>query len=126
MRVLGLEDEAVAFYDTVSNATIVSARSRMYWEQAAHRPLNIRPDVEDELVDEERMGPKFLRDFEQAKRDRERKSSVADAEGNGETTVKMEPKEELLQLTRGGEDEWGEKQSGSHRGRASGGGKSGD
>lgn len=70
LRVLGLEEEALAFYDIISTATIVSSRSRMYWGRAAHRPLNIRPDIDDEDVDEERIGPKFLREFEQSKKDR--------------------------------------------------------
>jgi len=70
LRVLGLEDEAMAFYDTISCATIVSSRSRMYWRRAAHRPLNIRPDLdEDEAdVDDERIGTKFLWEFEQNKK----------------------------------------------------------
>ena len=40
----------------------------MYWERAAHRPLNIRPDLDDEVVDEQRIGLRFLRDFERAKK----------------------------------------------------------
>jgi hypothetical protein len=39
----------------------------MFWARAAHRPLNIPPDLDEEDADEadERLGPKFLWDFEQ-------------------------------------------------------------
>lgn len=40
----------------------------MYWGRAAHRPLNIRPDIDDYDIQDERIGPKFLWEFEQAKR----------------------------------------------------------
>lgn len=91
MRVLGLEDEALAFYDAISTATIVSSRSRMYWERAAHRPLNIRPDVDDEDIDKERMGPKFLREFEQSKREHIQEESVVENGAASATIVQEEP-----------------------------------
>jgi hypothetical protein len=40
----------------------------MYWGRAAHRALNIRPDIDDDEIDE-RIGPRFLREFEQSKRE---------------------------------------------------------
>jgi hypothetical protein len=61
----------------------------MYWERAAHRPLNIRPDVEED-VDEERIGPKFLREFEQAKREETHQKPEARDEETGATITKAE------------------------------------
>jgi hypothetical protein len=43
----------------------------MYWGRAAHRPLNIRPDINDDDIEDERIGPKFLWEFEQAKKAQE-------------------------------------------------------
>ena len=40
----------------------------MYWGRAAHRPLNIRPDIDGDDIEDERIGPKFLWEFEQAKK----------------------------------------------------------
>ena len=90
LRVLGLEEEALAFYDVIATASVVSPRSRMYWERAAHRPLNIRPDVEEEVVDEVRMGPKFLREFEQARKDRARTAPGAETAEDDPTITKSE------------------------------------
>ena len=80
LRVLGLEEEALAFYAVISQAHMVSARSRTYWTRAASRPLNIAPHVDDTDVEMEKCrGPEFLWDFEQ-----ERKSTIENAkEGNG-------------------------------------------
>jgi hypothetical protein len=44
----------------------------MYWERAAHRPVNIRPDIDDDDIGDERIGSKFLWEFEQAKKEREK------------------------------------------------------
>ncbi|KAK0103597.1 hypothetical protein ONS95_005609 [Cadophora gregata] len=72
LRVLGLEDEAQAFYDALEqNALRVSARSREYWRRAARRTLNLRPDLEDRQIDGDddlSVGPKFLREFEELQR----------------------------------------------------------
>ncbi|KAG9231146.1 opioid growth factor receptor conserved region-domain-containing protein [Amylocarpus encephaloides] len=65
LRVLGLEDEAVAFYATlVANSRRSSSRSREYWRRAAFRSLNIRPN--DEYVDDHDLsvGETFLRNYE--------------------------------------------------------------
>lgn len=93
LRVLGLEDEAIAFYDAISTATVISSRSRMYWDRAAHRPLNIRPDIDDDDIDDERIGPKYLREFEQLKKNQEQDkletaenhSTSAETKGDGES-----------------------------------------
>lgn len=68
LRVLGLEDEAVAFYNAISQARAVSANSLMYWRRAATRPLNIAPHIRDaEAETLQCSGPEFLRRFEQEK-----------------------------------------------------------
>jgi len=68
LRILGLEGEAQAFYDTVSCETRVSPMSRMYWGRAMSRPLNVAPDVDDEDAGgQDDVGPKFLRDFDSEK-----------------------------------------------------------
>ncbi|KAF4628294.1 hypothetical protein G7Y89_g9860 [Cudoniella acicularis] len=76
LRVLGLEDEAVAFYNALSaNSTGSNSQSREFWRRAAFRSLNLRPDLEDVDDSDRSIGPKFLRDFEE-----ERNLAAADAE----------------------------------------------
>lgn len=72
---------------------IVSSRSRMYWERAAHRPLNIKPDADDEDVDEESVGPKFLREFEESKRAQHQDDSVTE---NGEMSATVAGEEPYM------------------------------
>ncbi|KAI9046642.1 hypothetical protein LZ554_009384 [Drepanopeziza brunnea f. sp. 'monogermtubi'] len=73
LRVLGLEEEALAFRATLESSTIhVSARSREFWRRAAERSLNLRPDFEDDDIDGEddlTVGPAFLREFEQRRKE---------------------------------------------------------
>lgn len=68
LRVLGLEEEAIAFYEAISQARTISSNSRMYWKRAATRPLNIAPHVNDAEIDIDWCsGPDFLWKFEQEK-----------------------------------------------------------
>lgn len=71
LRVLGLEDEALAFFmalKLVQETSNISSRSLMYWSRAAFRPLNIEPEVDPE--DEDVVcGPRFLREFEAKRRE---------------------------------------------------------
>lgn len=63
LRVLGLDREAQAFYNAVKDIQVqstISDRSLRYWTRAMERPLNIRPDEDEE---HETMGPRFLREF---------------------------------------------------------------
>ncbi|EKD14045.1 uncharacterized protein L3040_007951 [Drepanopeziza brunnea f. sp. 'multigermtubi'] len=73
LRVLGLEEEALAFRATLESSTInVSARSREFWRRAAKRSLNLRPDFEEDDIDGEddlTVGPAFLREFEQRRKE---------------------------------------------------------
>ncbi|KAL8998551.1 MAG: hypothetical protein Q9169_002391 [Polycauliona sp. 2 TL-2023] len=51
-RVLGLEDEAQAFFEALTNIAeerkgIISAKSLMFWQRAAERPLGLAPEDED-------------------------------------------------------------------------------
>jgi hypothetical protein len=86
LRVLGLEEEALAFFHAlkrVQESSIISPRSLMYWSRATFRPLNLAPDVESDDEDGLR-GPKFLRDFEKKRREEAKvKKDVA------ETTVEQ-------------------------------------
>ena len=54
----------------------------MYWGRAAHRPLNIRPDINDDDIGDERIGPKFLWEFEQAKKEREKEQIAQSGSAN--------------------------------------------
>jgi hypothetical protein len=71
LRVLGLEEEALAFFKalkSVQEASNISSRSLMYWSRAAFRPLDIAPEVDSEDEDAVR-GPRFLREFEKKRRE---------------------------------------------------------
>lgn len=51
LRVLGLEEEAAAFFSTlqrVQAASNISSKSLMFWTRAAERPLYIAPEDEDD------------------------------------------------------------------------------
>ncbi len=73
MRVSGLEEEALAFRDALEeSATRVSSRSREFWRRAAERALNIRPDLDIEDERDFTIGPKFLREFEEKRREEAR------------------------------------------------------
>jgi len=75
LRVLGLEKEAQAFYDTMSCADAVSSRSKMYWKRAAFRQLNTSPDIDGSVDPDRRVGPRFLWEFEQKRRDEEKEAA---------------------------------------------------
>jgi hypothetical protein len=74
LRVLGLEDEARAFYTTMSLAGAVSARSRLFWRRAAGRQLNIAPSIGDGQADPEdgRIGVRWLFEYERERAEAER------------------------------------------------------
>ncbi|KAI9696052.1 MAG: hypothetical protein M1836_005883 [Candelina mexicana] len=67
LRVLGLEEEAAAFYFTLEKLceadehSRIGGKSRMFWKRAAKRPLYMAP--EDESDDDE-DGPAFLHEYE--------------------------------------------------------------
>lgn len=68
LRILGLGEEARAFYNVIIQAEMVNQKSQMYWTRAIRRPLNMAP--KDEHTDSKRdkcLGPKFLQDFEEEK-----------------------------------------------------------
>jgi len=70
LRVLGLEEEAVAFTRALCESDFLKTRvsyiSRMFWTRAAYRPLNIAPDV-TLTGDGKSLGPEFLRNYEASK-----------------------------------------------------------
>lgn len=66
---LGLQPEALAFHSALKeNTRLVSSRTLEYWRRAAERALNIRPDLEVDDEEDDSVGPKFLREFEQEER----------------------------------------------------------
>ncbi|PQE20710.1 opioid growth factor receptor region protein [Rutstroemia sp. NJR-2017a BBW] len=79
LRILGLESEAIAFYNTLSAITtgktqIVSCRSADYWRRAAERPLNWEPNLSEDVCQADRkraLGPDFLREYEKLKKSRD-------------------------------------------------------
>ncbi|PQE06609.1 opioid growth factor receptor region protein [Rutstroemia sp. NJR-2017a BVV2] len=79
LRILGLDSEAIAFYNTLSTITtgkkqIVSCRSTDYWRRAAERPLNWEPSLSEDVCQADRkrtLGPDFLREYEKLKKSRD-------------------------------------------------------
>jgi hypothetical protein len=66
LRVLGLEEEAQAYFRTLKQiqaASNISSTSLQFWSRAAQRPLHIAPDVDDRDADHNR-GPSFLREYD--------------------------------------------------------------
>lgn len=71
LRILGLSQEAEAFYQVIIRAEVVGPTSRMYWTRAATRPLNMAPSDEDtDSAENKSLGPKFLQDFGEEQRAR--------------------------------------------------------
>jgi hypothetical protein len=72
LRVLGLEDEATAFFraveDVYNTTGRIGARSLMYWTRAVERPLYLAPEDEEDGGN----GKDFLYEFE-AEKDRNTK-----------------------------------------------------
>ncbi|ESZ97319.1 hypothetical protein SBOR_2307 [Sclerotinia borealis F-4128] len=77
LRILGLEAEAAAFHDALSDIIysnrrqIVSSRSVEFWRRAAQRPLHWAPHLSEDacLADNQadknsKVGPNYLRDYE--------------------------------------------------------------
>ncbi|KAI4164517.1 MAG: hypothetical protein LQ342_001830 [Letrouitia transgressa] len=77
-RVLGLENEAAAFYEALRNVIQktgrISVLSQKYWARAAKRPLAFPPEEEVDVG----MGAKFLYEFDEARK--------AQGQGEHETT----------------------------------------
>lgn len=66
LRVLGLEDEARAFFSTLQKvhaASNISSKSLMFWTRAAERPLYIAPDDEED----DGTAPDYLYKYEEDK-----------------------------------------------------------
>ena len=80
LRVLGLEEEAQAFYAALEETTPlhVSGRSREFWRRAAERSLNIRPDLEVRDEQDDGVGLGFLREWVR------REKGAESEEGDGE------------------------------------------
>jgi hypothetical protein len=104
--VLGLEDEAGAFYSALEDSTTrVSPRSREFWRRAAQRDLNLRPDLE---VDDERdntIGLKFLREYELRRKEQKlseggnaNKQDPAEVQITEEQQVEQDEKKELVEI----------------------------
>lgn len=101
LRILGLEKHADAYYEAIQKVNVdfpnrIGERSLMYWKRAAKRPLYLAPDVED---DEATTGQKFLRDYEEAKKDATKSEPVAldsaAVEGAGASTEQDEKEVEM-------------------------------
>lgn len=83
LRVLGLPDEARAFFKFLQqNATGASNRSHDFWQRAAERPLNVRPDLDVTARNIPNVGPGFLRDFEKDTKDSEEAKESKKSEEN--------------------------------------------
>ncbi|KAL8743153.1 MAG: hypothetical protein Q9190_004463 [Brigantiaea leucoxantha] len=77
-RVLGLEEEAITFFqaltDVYEDKGSVSPRSVQFWARAAKRPLFLAPEDDEDLG----QGARFLYEFE-----KERVNDVESNEGQG-------------------------------------------
>lgn len=96
LRVLGLEEEARAFYDAVvTNGTRVSSRSKMYWRRAVERGLHVAPDVGDGDAHGDGRGVRWLWEFEREKEGEAGAvvdgKSEQEASGEGEKDRKTSP-----------------------------------
>lgn len=92
LRVLGLEDEAGAFFEAVSGVGVrsgrVGGRSLMFWGRAAERPLFLAPEDEGD----EGRGVGFLYEFERGREEGGIGGGAADGgvgEGSGEAGGKV-------------------------------------
>lgn len=61
----------------------------MYWKRAAYRQLNLSPDLDGSDADAEdrRVGPKFLFDFEQKRKDLEQALAESKEEDDVEKAI---------------------------------------
>jgi len=103
LRVLGLEEEAQAFYEFLKeNAVRASKTSHMYWTRAAKRPLNVKPDLD---IDEEKyhtVGDTFLKAYEKRLKEAEEKDKQY---GKGNWTKTEEEEAENVESWSQSEDE---------------------
>jgi hypothetical protein len=62
----------------------------MYWKRAAYRQLNISPDLDGSDADPEdrRVGPKFLFEFEQKRKELEKALAESKEEGDLEKAIR--------------------------------------
>jgi hypothetical protein len=105
LRILGLESEAIAFYNTLSAVTtgktqIVSCRSADYWRRAAERPLNWEPSLSEDACQADRkraLGPDFLREYEKLKksRDLQKKHDLKNAQKEEKEAAWLLTKEQI-------------------------------
>lgn len=114
-RLLGLENEALAFYRKlkwVQERSTISSRSLQFWTRAIQRPLYIAPDVDEE--DEHYVrGPSFLREFEEMRQkqlQQAAKSPKLDAEGKAHHSNGQEADDDLEDDTQSCHDD-GEKEN---------------
>ncbi|KAE8441407.1 hypothetical protein EG329_004996 [Mollisiaceae sp. DMI_Dod_QoI] len=119
LRVLGLEDEALAFRAALEeNLKCVSPRSREYWRRAAERGLNLRPDLEIADEGDDGVGPGFLREFEKERKVKlglveEEEGEVGGEGGEGEGKEGKENSAEELEGGSGEEKDLDESSSSS-------------
>jgi hypothetical protein len=105
LRILGLDSEAIAFYNTLSTITtgkkqIVSCRSSDYWRRAAERPVNWEPSLSEDAcqADKKRtLGPDFLREYEKLKiaRDLQKKHDIKKAQKDENEAAWLVTKEQI-------------------------------
>lgn len=105
LRILGLDSEAIAFYNALSTITtgnnqIVSCRSTDYWRRAAERPVHWEPSLSEDVCQADKnwtLGPDFLRDYERLKRarDLQKKHDLKKAQKEERETAWLVTKEQI-------------------------------
>lgn len=100
LRVLGLDEEAKAFFDAVKkvhdDTARISDRSLMFWTRAMERPLYLAPEDEED----EGMGKDFLYEFEEQKNGSENGrngEAVMDGSGKNDGNDQQTLQEEAAQ-----------------------------
>lgn len=96
LRVLGLEEEAEAFFAALEQLYRsvdgrIGARSLMFWRRAAKRPLYLAPEQEEYEGD----GADFLREFEKKRQDSKDGADSDATRSNGDGESGNRPREVL-------------------------------
>lgn len=90
LRVLGLEEEAEAFFDAIidvhEDTGIINAKSINYWKRAMERPLYLAPEDDED----EGNGKDFLYEYERRKA--AEAQMMADPEAEGKTATQEDTK----------------------------------
>jgi hypothetical protein len=102
LRILGLEAEALAWYNTLSSlADHASESSKGFWKRAAQRSLNIPPDDMRSMDDDRTVGKAFLIKYEE-NRTNNTPAAEVDIGAEAKPGSEVSPKHTIAQDAHGG------------------------